>query len=142
MWPYAIVGSFLVLAAFDAYIVKRALETRTGVTEARPYEAGLRHEEIVAARREAHAARLKAEFIRNSDGLALKVDGLPPDQGQELTLTLMRPNDPSLDRRLSSQSSNGSFTLVTEPLQAGLWIATIDIRAAGKRYLIEQKEMF
>ncbi len=150
-WPYAVVGSLVLLALFDSVIVKLALETQTGVVETKPYEASLSYEQIIQAKRAAIEDGLTLHLAPQGGELVATLQG-GPEEGThrgELRVRLLRPDDPALDQEVSFTSTSSLFKGGVTPLKPGLWVvhATLTLTALdptqqARTYRFESKEMF
>ena len=140
-WPYAIVTFFIMLALFDAYIVTRALQTRTGTTTDRPYEDSLVYEAKIKAKDAAKSAGLKLVFDLDRHPASISCLGLNVNAERILDLKLIKPDNPALDREISVKSSNNDFIFGELALKPGLWIVEVMLKVGESEYYFESKEI-
>ena len=142
IWPYAIIGSFVLLAIFDAFIISAAYKTKTAPIEDSPYEAGINYESVIKAKEAASTAGLKFTFLFQANSLNFEIVGPLPSTPKTLQVKLIRPSDDTLDKKFELSSNNNIFsTPINAALTAGLWLLQASLMVDGKEYYFESKEV-
>ena len=139
-WPYAIIGSFILLALFDTVIVSKALSTSTGVVTSKPYEDSLIYENIIKLKKAVQSDDLKLEIIQDKGNLVFRLNGLKDKANKIIYVKAVKPENDKLDRAFSLESNTGIFELASSNLKAGLWrfeVRVSDGNSKEDRYYFE-----
>lgn len=143
LWPRAIILTFILLALFDAYIIKQALSTRVATTTDSPYIDALSYENAVQGKRAVSTDGISMEINKFSEKLVITFHGLQTDTKRRLSLQLLKPNDSKLDKTISLESVNNIFMAENIDLKSGLWLVNAWLSPSvgeGKHYYFESKK--
>jgi len=145
LWPFGIISVFILLALFDIYVVTKALKTNTGTVTENPYQESLIYEEKITHKNAATKAGLTFDAKYENSTLTSEISGLKETATMVLNLKLIRPDNPSLDRKLEIYSDNGSFKYELPGLKHGLWMIEANLSNTldeNENYFFEAKEFF
>lgn len=144
---FGLLAFFGVVFAVNGTLIFFAIDTWSGLTTERPFEAGRDHDRTLA-QAEAQAARgwrSRVALAPKSQTIEVTFTGPhgAPLGGLEVVLALRRPARADLDHRLSlSETTAGRYSSrIALPLP-GRWYVEIRARdAAGTRYRMEHEIM-
>jgi len=140
-WPRGIIVFFIALAAFESWFVYIAMtKHRSTVIEDKPYEAGLKFGEVIEGARAAKAAGVSLDLSIATDEVRGVVDGLALSPGWDLTLSVLRFNDPRLDTHREVTVSTSPFAVTIPPLKPGLYRVRAWLKRGEARYFFEEDE--
>lgn len=129
----AMVGFFGLIIATDAYLVYKAVSTFGGIETQDAYRKGLNYNERIAEERAQAALGWTKDVRLEKDELRISV--LDKDQkgveNLQITALLGRPATNAEDRTLQlTQVSSGQYMATVGGLEAGNWVATMEVREA------------
>ncbi len=144
---FGLLAFFGVVFAVNGVLIFLAIDTWSGLTTERPFEAGRDHDRVLA-QAEAQAAlgwRSRVALAPKSETIEVTLTGPDgaPLGGLEVALALRRPARGDLDQRLSlSETAAGRYRGKVALALPGRWYAEIRARdAAGTRYRMEHEIM-
>jgi len=140
LWPFGILAAFaLFFCGLTTAIVIAATHHDSMVSE-NYYEQEIKFQEQIDGA--ARAQKSGAEVFSESAGgkVIVRVPAAQLAQKFSGTVELYRPSDPKLDQAMKlSPSADGTQTVDTSKLAAGLWLVRVKWNAAGKDYFLERK---
>ena len=141
-WPYAIIATFVLFAAYIGYMVQRAMRTSVDLVSADYYQQELAYQQRMesVARTAALPAPVRVSYERQAQRLTLQLPPSLAGQAVRGTVHFFRPSDQKLDFRLPFAPAGDSAQqqLSTSRLLPGYWRLRLDFTAAGRRYFIEK----
>jgi hypothetical protein len=140
LWPYGIIGAFLLFAGGLATTVTIAVSHPEDLVNANYYENEVRFQERLddTARAQKAGAALRYDAAARQMLIALPAAQLA--QRPTGTLRLYRPDSPKQDRELPLEPhADGTQALNTATLAAGPWLLQAAWQAGGQAYYLEQK---
>lgn len=144
IWPRVIILAFIMLALFDAYIIKQAISTRVATTTDSPYIDALSYEKIISAKQAAFTDGISINIDYKDHILSVEFDGLNSSSKNLLSMELLRPNDSGLDQKHSLESDNNLFSFRIDKLTPGLWIIRASLTTLSgnqKHYYFEKNKL-
>ncbi|MDU0372037.1 FixH family protein [Hymenobacter endophyticus] len=143
LWPYAIIATFVLFAAYIGYMVQRAMRTNVDLVSADYYQQELAYQQRMesVARTAALPAPVRVAYERASQRLTLQLPPALAGQAVRGTLYFFRPSDQKLDFRLpfSPTGDSARQELNTSRLLAGYWRLRLDFTAGGHQYFVEKE---
>jgi len=141
LWPYAIIGFFVVFIGVTIGLVAVANASRTDLVAGDYYEQELRYQKhIDRVKRTAGLATTTA--IRFDPAANLLRISLPPEHALPQPtgrIHLYRPSAAGLDQEVPlATDPRGAQNLDAQKLAPGLWKVRIDWTAGGQDYYAEQ----
>lgn len=143
-----VIGFFAVILAANGIFITMALRTFPGQVVEKPYEAGVRYNEALAAK----AAQEKLEWTADieravlNDGaaeIAVRFLSAAGDtlHGLDVEGTMRRPASDRADRELTFvPSSDGAYSVRLEDVGEGAWDLTATATAlTGERFTLEKR---
>ena len=132
----ALVGFFAIVFAVNAYFIRAALSTHTGVVANEPYRKGLKYNERIAASEQQASLGWKDEIVLAPDGRRLVVTfrdkGGEPVGGLEVSATIGRAATSREDIPLSlRETSAGQYEAPLTLAGEGRYVANIEARTAS-----------
>jgi hypothetical protein len=140
LWPYGIITAFLFLFCGITAVIIIAFTHRDTLVSENYYEQEMTFQTQIDD--SARAQKSGAAISSNAAGGNLVIT-LPVTQlAQKLsgTIELYRPSDPKLDQTIQlAPRANGTQSLDSNKLAAGLWRVRVKWSAGGQDYFLEQK---
>ena len=138
-WGTGIAAVYTVFALATTGFVTFAMSQRVDLVSSDYYAQSLRHDQKIAAERNARSLEPPPSVVLTGSGQA--VLSLPPDQAGRAagTVTWYRSADPTADRTTAlALDRDGRQLLPLSGLMAGRWIAQVRWTARGRDYYYEQ----
>ncbi|GAB3313119.1 hypothetical protein GCM10027511_24160 [Hymenobacter humi] len=143
IWPYAIVATFVLFAAYIGYMVQRAMRTNVDLVSADYYQQELAHQQRMesVARTAALPAPVQVRYEGAAQRLTVQIPASLAGQKVQGTLHFFRPSDQKLDFKLPFTPAGDSAQqlLSTSKLQPGLWRLRLDFTAGDQQYFLEKE---
>ncbi|GAA4356517.1 hypothetical protein GCM10023185_20360 [Hymenobacter saemangeumensis] len=141
-WPYAIIATFVLFAAYIGYMVQQAMRSSVDLVSADYYQQELQHQQRMSALARTAALPAPVEVSHKAEAKELALQ-LPVTLAAQLSsgkVQFFRPSDKALDFSVPLQpNAQGQQRLSTARLKAGLWRVRLDFEAAGQAYFVEKE---
>jgi len=142
LWPYAIIATFVLFAAYIGYMVQRAMRTNVDLVSADYYQQELAYQQRMesVARTQALPAPVQVAYERAAQRITLQLPPALAGQAVQGTLHFFRPSDQRLDFKLpfAPAGDPARQQLSTSRLLPGHWRLRLDFTAGGRQYFIEK----
>jgi hypothetical protein len=139
-WPFGIIAVFVLLFIGITAVIIIAFTHRETLVSENYYEQEITYQSQIDDT--ARAQKSGAAISSNATGGKLVIS-LPVAQlAQKLsgTIELYRPSDPTLDQTIRlAPRADGTQSLDSAKLAAGLWRVRVKWNAGGQNYFLEQK---
>jgi nitrogen fixation protein FixH len=143
IWPYAIVATFVLFAAYIGYMVQRAMRTNVDLVSADYYQQELAYQQRMdsVARTAALPAPVQVRYEGAAQRLTLQLPAALARQKVQGTLHFFRPSDQRLDFKLpfAPTCDSAQQRLSTRKLQPGYWRLRLDFTAGDQQYFLEKE---
>ena len=142
-WPYAIIATFVLFAAYIGYMVQQAMRTSVDLVSADYYQQEIAYQKRMES--VARTAALPAPVVVRYEAAAQRLTlRLPPSLARQAvrgTLHFFRPSDQTLDFKVPFAPTGDSARqqLSTSKLRPGYWRLRLDFTAGGQQYFIEKE---
>ncbi len=142
--PWVFVGAMLVVIAVNAVVVTYALKSFSGLAVDKPYERGVRYNDVLAAQKGQDALGWRVSVNVEAGQLVLRIqdrDGQPLDR-VGITGRLERPvsNDAPLSLVFTA-TGEGRFVAPLNTPHPGQWDVKAALRHGDEQYLLVQRIM-
>jgi len=141
-WPYAIIATFVLFAAYIGYMVQQAMRSNVDLVSADYYQQELKHQQRMkaVARTAALPAQVEVNYQSEDQALALQLPTTLASQLSTGKVQFFRPSDQTLDFTVPLQpAADGTQRLSTARLKPGLWRIRLDFEAGGQAYFVERE---
>lgn len=141
LWPYAIIGWFVLAIIATVIWVSFAVRQRTDLVRADYYEQEIRHQEQIEreARTQPVRGQLRAEYDLAQKAIVLALPSEHARRPVTGTVQLYRPSDARLDRQFElSIDAAGVQKLDARALRAGLWKLKVKWSVNGQEFFFDQ----
>jgi nitrogen fixation protein FixH len=141
VWPYAIIATFVLFAAYIGYMVQQAMHSSVDLVSADYYQQELAYQQRMetVARTAALPVSVAVTYETAVSQLHLQ---LPPSfAGKHLegNIHFFRPSDLKLDFTLPLQpSANLTQRINTQKIASGFWRIRVEFTADGQAYFVEK----
>ncbi len=140
-WPIAIIGYFIVFAAFIAAYTTFAFHQKMDLVSDNYYDAEIRFQKQIERISRTRLAMTSAMVNYDAARQAINIK-FPPAQTKLQPygkIELYRPSDSNLDREIRLDlDQKGAQVLDASQLQPGFWKVRLQWTAAGKEYFFDQ----
>ena len=141
IWPYAIIATFVLFAAYIGYMVQQAMYSSVDLVSANYYQQEMAYQQrmetvartaalpvAVAVTHETAVAQLHLQLPSSFAGKRI--------EGQ---IHFFRPSDLTLDFTLPLQPSTDlAQRISTKKMATGFWRVRVDFTADGQAYFVEK----
>jgi hypothetical protein len=141
LWPYAIIGWFVLAIIATVIWVSFALRQRTDLVRADYYEHEIRHQEQIEreVRTKSVRGQLRAAYDLEQNAIVLSLPAEHVRQPITGSIQLYRPSDARLDRQIDlSVDASGVQKLDARALRAGLWKIKVKWSVGGQDFFFDQ----
>lgn len=139
-WGKGITLALIAFAGMMVYFLIRAAGSPTPLVTEKYYEQELKYQQRINNTNRANA--LSAEVVMQISTKRIRLEFPKEIDPGMITgeLTLLRPNDPKLDRKIAITASvDGVFELEGDLLATGRYNALLEWQADGNTYYTEQR---
>lgn len=140
LWPYGIIGSFVLLFCGIATAVTIACTHRDGLVSENYYEQELNFQERIDAAARAQTSGAALDFNPAQGMLTVTLPAGQRNQPVSGSVHFYRPSAPELDRELTLQPRpDGVQILDVSHLAPGNWSVRVAWQSGGQDYYLTQK---
>jgi len=139
-WGKGITLALIAFAGMMVYFLIRAAGSPTPLVTEKYYEQELKYQQRINNTNRAN--ELSAEVVMQISAKRIRLEFPKEIDPGTITgeLTLLRPNDPTLDRSMSvTASADGVFEVEGDLLATGRYNALLEWQADGNTYYTEQR---
>ena len=141
LWPYAIIATFVLFAAYIGYMVQQAMHSSVDLVSADYYQQELAYQQRMETVARTAALPVAVAITHEAAVSQLHLQLPPSFAGKRIEgqLHFFRPSDLTLDFTLPLQpSADLAQRISTQKMARGLWRVRLDFTADGQAYFLEK----
>ncbi len=140
LWPYAIVVAMVLFMGYIAMFVYRAMNHEVNLVSTDYYDQEIKYQDqIERVRRTQALGDLMLEYNAENQTVLLQLPATYQGKKMSGEITLFRPSDNKLDKKLPLQlGRDHSQLLDVAELEEGIWKVRVNFSADGETYFSEK----
>ena len=140
LWPYAIIGTFILFIAGMGTMVVMACRSNTDLVSHDYYEQELRFQGRIDSLGRTHSLGATARYDAVSHRIVITLPAAHAGKSVDGKIQLYRPSAAGMDRQFKlAPDDKGMQTLDAADLKNGLWKIRVAWNVAGQDYFLDQK---
>lgn len=140
LWPYAIIGAMVLFMGYIAFFVYKAMNQDVDLVSKDYYEQEIKYQDqIEKVKRTQALGDVMLDYNTKSKTILLQLPATYKDKSLTGTITLFRPSDDEMDKKLPLQlGRDQSQLLETADLESGIWKVRVDFSDGEETYYSEK----